>query len=81
LARKLNQVCVKSNAKPGSGTRDLKQNKHQLLHRIASILSTLIYNNILLPKKITKPNYKWKKVAKTLLYEKAAHKMLMKKKP
>ncbi len=34
----------KSDAKPRSGIRDLKQNKHQLLHRIASFWITLIYN-------------------------------------
>ena len=45
-ARKLNQHCVKSDAKQRSGVRDPKQNKHQLLHRIASVWTSPIYNII-----------------------------------
>jgi hypothetical protein len=37
-------MLYKSDAKPRSGVRDLKQNKHQLLHRIASVWATLIHN-------------------------------------
>jgi len=36
-------TLCKSDAKPRSGIRDLKQNKHQLLHRIASVL---IFTNL-----------------------------------
>ncbi len=35
--------CI-SDAKPRSGIRDLEWNKHQLLHRIQSIQTSLIYN-------------------------------------
>jgi hypothetical protein len=31
---------------PRSGVRDIRRNKHQLLHRIASIQTPLIYNNV-----------------------------------
>ncbi len=40
-----NRSCVKSNTK-GSGVKCNKQNKDQLLHRIASLRTLLIYNNI-----------------------------------
>ncbi len=38
-----NVSCVKSDAKP-SGVKYNKQNLHQLLHRIASVWTSLIYN-------------------------------------
>jgi len=38
-------MLCKSDAKSRSGVQDLKGNKHQLLHRIASVQTTLIYNN------------------------------------
>jgi len=41
-------MLCKRNAKPRLGVRDLKQNKHQLLHRLANIWTTLIYNTITL---------------------------------
>jgi len=34
----------KNDAKQRSGVKDLRQNKHQLLHRITSIKTPLIYN-------------------------------------
>jgi len=40
------KLC-KSNAKLRSGIRDLERNKHQLLHRIQSIWTSLIYNTYL----------------------------------
>jgi len=39
-------TLCKSDTKPRSGIRDLKQNKHQLLHRLASVWTTLIYNSL-----------------------------------
>ncbi len=37
-------MLCKTNAKPRSGIRDLKQNKQQLLHRLPSVRTTLINN-------------------------------------
>jgi len=39
-------MMCKSDAKLRSGIRDLEQNKHQLLHRIQSVWTSLIYNII-----------------------------------
>ncbi len=36
-------LCI-NNAKLRSGVKDMKQNKHELLHRITSIKTPLIYN-------------------------------------
>jgi hypothetical protein len=41
-----NFTNTKSDAKPRSVIRDLKQNKHQLVHRLANVRTTLIYNRI-----------------------------------
>jgi len=38
-------LCI-NNAKLRSGMNNLEQNKHQLLHRIASVKTPLIYNTI-----------------------------------
>jgi len=45
-ARKLNPHCVKNDAKLRSGVRDLEQDKHQLLHRVQSVRTSLIYNTM-----------------------------------
>jgi len=37
-------TLCKSDAKQSSGVADLEQNKHQLLHRLQSIRTSLIYN-------------------------------------
>jgi len=45
LGEETQPTLSKSDAMPRSGNRDLRRNKHQLLHRIAWLWTTLIYNN------------------------------------
>ncbi len=51
LGEETRPTLCKSDAKPRSG--DLKQNKHQLLHRIESVQTSLIYNSFI---KLALPN-------------------------
>ncbi len=44
----LQTLCI-NDAKPRSSIKDLRQNKHQLLHRITSVKTTLIHNNCIYP--------------------------------
>jgi len=46
LGKETGPTLCKSDFKLGSGFRDLKQNKHLLLHRIQSIRTSLIYNTL-----------------------------------
>ncbi len=46
--KEMQPKLYKSDTKLGSGVRDLEQNKHQLLHRIQSVWTSLSYYNLMM---------------------------------
>jgi len=58
------KLCI-SDAKLRSGIRDLEQNKHQLLHRIQSLWTSLIYNKAANKMLVKLPTGVWPKFAPT----------------